>query len=67
MLLSEFKDFIATRLGSDSDLIDFYSLGNKLEGENTEMWRHSYVVPGALIEMRRKRIKPCDSQGSSQA
>ena len=54
MLLGEFKEYIASRLGGDSELIEFYSLGNKLEGENTEMWRHSYVVPGALIEMRRQ-------------
>ena len=52
MTLKEFKENIATRLGGDPALIDFYSLGNILEGEETELWRHSYVVPGALIEMR---------------
>ena len=52
MTLKEFKEYIATHLGGDASWIDFYSLGNKLEGEETELWRHSYVVPGALIEMR---------------
>ena len=56
MLLGEFKEYIATRLGGDSGLIDFYSLGNRLEGDDTELWKHSYVVPGALIQMSRRRI-----------
>ena len=61
MLLGEFKKYIATRLGGDSGLIDFYSLGNKLEGDDTELWKHSYVVPGALIQMSRRRIVSTES------
>ena len=65
MTLSQFKEHIAARLGGDLGLIDFYTLGNKLEGEETELWRHSYVVPGALIEMRRRRVVSSESARDS--
>ena len=65
MFLKEFRDYIAARLGGDLGLIDFYTLGNKLEGEETELWRHSYVVPGALIEMRRRRVVSSESARDS--
>ena len=64
MTLSQFKEHIAARLGGDTR-IDFYSIGNKLEGEETELWRHSYVVPGALIEMRRRRVVSSESARDS--
>ena len=54
MTLGQFRVFIASRLGADRDVFDFYSLGNKLKGEATQMWRLSYVVPGALLQMRKR-------------
>ena len=54
MTLYKFKEYIAANFGGDAGMIDFYSLGNKLEGHDTELWKHSYVVPGALIQMRRR-------------
>ena len=54
MLLKEFREYIAARLGGDTR-IDFYSIGNK----------HSYVVPGALLEMRRRRVVSSESARDS--
>ena len=54
MTLSQFKEHTATRLGVEPESFDFYSLGNKLEDEESELWTQSYVVPGALLEMRRR-------------
>ena len=67
MTLSQFKEHIAARLGGDTR-IDFYSIGNKLEGEEAELWelwQHSYVVPGALLEMRRRRVVSSESARDS--
>ena len=64
MTLRQFTEHIAARLGGDTR-IDFYSIGNKLEGEEAELWQHSYVVPGALLEMRRRRVVSSESARDS--
>ena len=61
MTLSQFKEHTATRLGVEPDSFDLYSLGNKLEDMETELWTQSYVVPGALLEMRRRRVVSSES------
>ena len=60
MSLEKFKKFIAARLGADPSSLEFYSLGNLLEGEDIPLWRRplAYIVPGALLQMRRRRIVP---------
>ena len=60
MTLKQFKTFIAARLGADPRVLDFYSLGNLLEGEDTPLWRRrlAYVVPGALLQMCMRRAGP---------
>ena len=62
MTLSQFKEHTATRLGVEPDSFDLYSLGNKLEDMESELWtQSSYVVPGALLEMRRRRVVSSES------
>ena len=61
LTLNQFKEYIAARLGGDPSLIDFFSLGIKLDGHDTELWKHSYVVPGALIQMSTRRIQSTES------
>ena len=61
MTLSQFKEHTATRLGVEPDSFDLYSLGNKLEDMESELWTQSYVVPGALLEMRRRRVVSSES------
>lgn len=61
MTLNQFKEYIAERLGGDPGVIDFYCLANKLERDDTELWKHSYVVPGALIQMSRRRVMSTES------
>ena len=61
MTLSQFKEHTATRLGVDPDSFDLYSLGNKLEDMESELWTQSYVTPGALLEMRRRRVVSSES------
>ena len=55
MTLSQFKEHIAARLGGDTR-IDLYYIGDKLEDEESELWTQSYVTPGALLDMRRRRV-----------
>ena len=62
MTLSQFKEQTATRLGVEPDSFDFYSLGNKLEDEESELWTQPYVVPGALLEMRRRRSESASAR-----
>ena len=61
MTLSQFKEHTATRLGVEPDSFDLYSLGNKLEDMESELWTQSYVTPGALFEMRRRRVVSSES------
>ena len=61
MTLSQFKEHTATRLGVEPDSFDLYSLGNKLEDMESELWTQSYVTPGALLEMRRRSVVSSES------
>ena len=61
MTLSQFKEHTATRLGVEPDSFDLYSLGNKLEDMESELWTQSYVAPGAVLEMRKRRVASSES------
>ena len=50
--LKQFRAYMATRLGATNHVIDIYSLGNKIVGEDTQLSRLPYMVPGALLTMR---------------
>ena len=65
MLLKEFREYIAARLGGDTRN-DFYSLGNKLEGDDSELWTHSYVAHGAHVEIRRRRTTVSSESASAR-
>ena len=43
MSLEKFKKFIAARLGADPSSLEFYSLGNLLEGEDIPLAKAACV------------------------
>ena len=64
MRLGSFRSFIAKIFNVRPNTIDIYSLGHKLEDDKAQMSRMSYVVPGALLEIRTRGDVQNESPGA---